>query len=206
MKAGLIWVVSCLVSCAPDSNLNRDRASLIVTPANDVAQSAGRPTEGTNVRVARRQERGATCDDAESALMQCRVGSRTVSICAGVDRASQSYAQYRSGTPQNVELEYPGNSTSSAPIRWARTSYAGGGEIQYRFFNGGYEYIVYDRTVRAGVDRRGRPVPRFEAGMVVRRGGSVQSHLRCDNASEAGRGYTEPSDFMPEGEFVALGE
>ena len=134
---------------------------------------------------------------ASRALNACE----RISVCAGSDGPGRRIARYRIGTPRHLEFEYP-DSSNASPIRWARTGYSGGGELQYRFINSGHEYIIYSSVTRDGLDRQHRPIPRFDAGVLVRREGRILSHLHCDNAEDAARGYEEPSDFMLEGEFI----
>lgn len=147
---------------------------------------------------------GSLCHGNEAALFQCRAGGGRVDVCGGTDPSGRRYAQYRTGEAGHVASVYPERAGDSSPIRWAIMGYAGGGEIQYRFTKGGRDYIIYDRVVR-DEDRLRRPIPRFEAGVVVRLNGVTRSHLHCDNPEE-NRSYSRSEDFMPEGEFVFFDE
>jgi hypothetical protein len=75
--------------------------------------------------------------------------------------------------------------------------YSGGGALQIRFSNGGFDYAVYSRTVRTGFN--GRNNPRFSAGVLVRRGGRLLSNRSCTTAVG---GDAQPEDFMPEGTIL----
>jgi hypothetical protein len=166
------------------------------------AQSnASRRVDGTPIE--HRQRPGGRCLDTEVTLFNCRAGNRSVAICGGTTRDRTRYARYSSGTRDNTDLEYPLD-TNSPPIRWARRGFSGGGGIQYMFFNNGNQYIAYSNITAIDHDRLHRPIPGFYAGVFVQRAGVVVSELQCTNAEDAGRGYDDPADYMPEGEYQEL--
>ena len=139
---------------------------------------------------------GSLCARGEEVIFSCGVGRKMVSVCGG--RATAPHAQYRFGVPGDIELAYPG--PGQRGLSYAREMYSGGGALQIRFSNGGYEYAVYSRTVRTGFGRDGRNNPRFSDGVMVRRGGRLIANRACTTET---RGDARPDDFMPEGAMMA---
>jgi hypothetical protein len=139
---------------------------------------------------------GSLCARGEEVIFSCGVGRKMVSVCGG--RATAPHAQYRFGVPGDIELAFPGPGQSG--LSYAREMYSGGGALQIRFSNGGYDYAVYSRTVRTGFGRDGRNNPRFSDGVMVRRGGRLVANRACTTAT---RGDAQPEDFMTEGVIMA---
>lgn len=199
MWKGLILALGC-IGCSATSTTGGERSfqagAVEKTERHAIPHKAGynEPIDANTLRT------GAICRASETPFLQCRVGRKRFSLC-GVIINHQRFAHYRGGTADSINFEHRGNKQS--PISWARAGYSGGGEIQYRFSNAGFDYVLYDRTIKLGTSGRGRPSTRTESGIVVRSSGKVESHFRCDNSSEAGKGNTEPNDFMPEGVFQA---
>ncbi|HYD12970.1 MAG TPA: hypothetical protein VEC11_08995 [Allosphingosinicella sp.] len=137
---------------------------------------------------------GSLCATNEVVIFHCAVGRKMLSVCGG--RRPMPHAQYRFGTPGDIELAFPGPDQSG--LSWAREAYSGGGALQIGFSNGGYDYAVYSRTVRTGF--RGRNNPHFSDGIMVRRGGRLLANRSC--TSEV-RGDARPEEFMPEGRMTA---
>jgi hypothetical protein len=156
---------------------------LLVAPEHD-ALAAQSPTP-----------RGSLCAVGEQVIFSCGMGRKMVSVCGG--RATAPHAQYRFGTPGNIELAFPGPGQSG--LSYAREMYSGGGALQIRFATGGYDYAVYSRTVRTGFGRSGRNNPRFSDGVMVRRGDRLISNRAC--TTRVG-GDAQPEDFMPEGKMM----
>ena len=148
------------------------------------------PSAGTMAAAPVENPRGSLCARGEEVIFHCGVGRKMVSVCGG--RRPAPHAQYRFGTPGDIELAFPGPGQSG--LTWAREMYSGGGALQLRFSNAGHDYAVYSRTVRTGF--RGRNAPRFSDGIMVRRGGRLIAHLACTTEV---RSDAQPEDFMPEG-------
>jgi hypothetical protein len=157
---------------------------LLVTPEQDAVAAAQAPTP-----------RGSLCAVGEQVIFSCGIGRKMVSVCGG--RATAPHAQYRFGTPGNIELAFPGPGQSG--LSYAREMYSGGGALQIRFATGGYDYAVYSRTVRTGFGRSGRNNPRFSDGVMVRRGDRLISNRACTTQVRAD---AQPEDFMPEGTMM----
>ena len=138
---------------------------------------------------------GSLCARGEEVIFHCGVGRKMVSVCGG--RTPAPHAQYRFGTPGDIELAYPGPGQSG--LTYGREMYSGGGALQIRFSTGGYDYAVYSRTVRTGFGRSGRNNPRFSDGVMVRRGDRLISNRACTTEIRAD---AQAEEFMPEGSIL----
>jgi len=136
---------------------------------------------------------GSLCARGEVVIFHCGVGRKMVSVCGG--RTPTPHAQYRFGAPGDIELAFPGPGQSG--LTYAREMYSGGGALQIRFSNSGYDYAVYSRTVRTGF--RGRNNPRFSDGVMVRQSGRLVANRACTTEMRAD---AQPEDFMAEGTMM----
>ena len=139
--------------------------------------------------------RGSLCARGEVVIFHCGVGRKMVSVCG--DRRPTPHAQYRFGAPGDIALAFPGPGQSG--LTYAHEMYSGGGALQIRFSNGGYDYAVYSRTVRTGFGRDGHNNPRFSDGIMVRHGTRLVSNRSCTTEVS---GDARPEDFMPEGTMM----
>ena len=171
-----------------------DKRLLLVSPALLLLGAPLQPTARAQAAQAP-TPRGSLCAVGEQVIFSCGIGRKMVSVCGG--RATAPHAQYRFGTPGNIELAFPGPGQSG--LSYAREMYSGGGALQIRFATGGYDYAVYSRTVRTGFGRSGRNNPRFSDGVMIRRGGRLISNQACNTAV---RGDAQAEDFMPEGTIL----
>ncbi len=121
------------------------------------------------------------CRAGELFVFACRLeGGAMVAVCAGRSRAGGSYAQYRHGRPDNVDLSYPAQIDSGpATLAYAFRGYSGGGESQIRFRNRGVEYLLYSAMERTGFGSDGHNDPAFEGGLLVRQGNRTISRRSC---------------------------
>src|SRR6476659_2970205 len=171
-----------------------DRRLLLVSPALLLRGTPLRPADQA-VAAQSPTPRGSLCAVGEQVIFSCGMGRKMVSVCGG--RATAPHAQYRFGTPGNIELAFPGPGQSG--LSYAREMYSGGGALQMRFSTGGYDYAVYSRTVRTGFGRSGRNNPQFSDGVMVRHNGRLVSNRSC--TTRVG-GDAQPEDFMPEGTMM----
>ena len=173
----------------------RIAGALLIVPALAVAapMSIG-PSAGAEAAQVD-NPRGSLCARGEAVIFHCGVGRKMVSVCGG--RTPAPHAQYRFGTPGDIELAFPGPGQSG--LTYAREMYSGGGALQIRFSSGGHDYAVYSRTVRTGFGRDGRNNPRFSDGVMVRRGSRLISNRACTTEIS---GDAQPEDFMPEGTMM----
>ncbi|WP_432240883.1 hypothetical protein [Herbaspirillum robiniae] len=124
------------------------------------------------------------CKPGEQEIFSCTTkAKKTASLCASPDfSAKGGTLQYRFGTPARTELQYPDTPQPAAgKFFFSSTMYSGGGEAHIRFSNGGYDYILFDRTVRTNFKGPTND-PQFSSGIVVRGPkGSKPSTRSCAN-------------------------
>ena len=169
----LIFVIP-ISGCSPENNKNVNVENGHSTYTNSYLRNPVRSLKSrATFPVTHRHDR--MCRAAESVLFGCRIGKRWLAVCGGTNASGLPYAQYRIGYPRQIELEYPNVNDGSPPLRWARTGYSGGGELQYIFNIKHSEHIVYSRVIRTGFDRKHRPIHKFESGVVVRKEGAIES-------------------------------
>jgi hypothetical protein len=126
--------------------------------------------------------KASLCTPEETVIFQCDLKAKRLSLCASKDfSANGGTLQYRYGVPAKIELLYP---ESPQPARdrffFSSTGYSGGGEAHIRFTNAGYDYLLFDRTVRTGFGS-GPNNPEFTSGVVTRRNGTIVSRRLCSN-------------------------
>lgn len=178
--------------------LDRTIASAVVAAATGaLAVLALQPADATQ-RPARAAAPGL-CRAGETMIFQCRVRREFAAICGG-EQGGRRYAQYRFGTPGRIALTYPrGAAEGSGSLNFARIPFSGGGELQFNFTNGGYDYLLYSRTIRTGFAPGGTNNPRQEDGVLVRRNGRMVSNRACTDSSE---GVGDIEAFVPRGDYV----
>ncbi|WDZ97163.1 hypothetical protein Herbaro_05045 [Herbaspirillum sp. WKF16] len=124
------------------------------------------------------------CLPGEKEIFSCATrAKKTASLCASADfSAKGGTLQYRFGAPGKTELQYPDTPQPAAgKFLFSSTMYSGGGEAHIRFSNGGYDYILFDRTVRTNFKGPTND-PQFSAGIVVRGPkGAKPSTRGCSN-------------------------
>ncbi len=180
-------------SPAPRSEVAGAPQSLPVT-----REGAAPPTESA----------AGLCGSDEEVIFQCSLGREIAAVCAGSAAGRAGYVQYRYGSPERIELAYPGDRTSGpGSLSWARTGYSGGGEAQIRFVNAGHEYVIYSRIVRTGFGADGQNEPKDEAGLFIRKGGKLLSEKKCVQDDDAGAqapwvDTDKAEKLLPEGEVV----
>ena len=133
---------------------------------------------------------GSLCQASEVVLASCRGHGKIASICS----ANIGSATYRFGHPGRIELQSTG-------LHSAQRMYSGGGETQISFGRQGYEYVIFDSTIRTGFDLDGHNNPAFSSGMIVQHYGKTIKAMHCEGNAAAIRS-NDLSRYMPEGEFV----
>lgn len=144
------------------------------------------------------------CQPAEKEIFSCTTRAKKVaSLCASPDfSAKGGTLQYRFGTPGKAELQYPETPQPAAgKFFFSSTGYSGGGEAHVRFTNGGYDYILFDSTVRTNFKGPNND-PQFSAGIVVRspKGGKPNIRSCGNDASIRSAAY----EALPTEEFTDL--
>lgn len=135
--------------------------------------------------------RASLCAPDETLIASCAVGLRLVSVCA-----AGKVARYRFGRPGRVEID-------ADRLSYAYRSFAGGGEEQVSFVNGGFRYILYDRVLAGKWDREGHRRREFQSGIWIERGGRRVADRACngDQALFSGQARALLKD-MPRSQYV----
>lgn len=144
------------------------------------------------------------CKAGEKEIFSCTTkAKKTASLCASADfSAKGGTLQYRFGTPAKVELQYPDTPQPAAgKFFFSSTMYSGGGEAHIRFANGGYDYILFDRTIRTNFKGPTND-PAFSSGIVVRgpNGGKPSTRSCSNDASIKSDAY----EALPQEQFQDL--
>jgi hypothetical protein len=172
------------------------KSALLLVPALAAGTAMLIAPGGEAGAVRGQAARASLCGAGEVVIYQCGIGRQLAAVCGS--RAPTPHAQYRFGTPGHIALAVPGPGQSGG-LSWAREMYSGGGALQIRFSNEGYDYAIYSRTVRTGFGRDGRNNPRFSDGVMVRRGGRLISNRSCTTQTS---GDAQAEDYMPEGSIM----
>jgi hypothetical protein len=106
------------------------------------------------------------CHQHEEIYFSCSTGNKIVSLCAsGNISPSNGYVQYRFGTPDHIELEFP--SEPNPPRKSFSISDISGGNLNFvhvRFKSGGYDYVIYQG---------------FPSGVYVKKNGKAVLNSTC---------------------------
>jgi hypothetical protein len=140
------------------------------------------------------------CQKPETEIFNCQLKGKTLSLCGSSDFSKQSGTiQYRFGTLKTIELNYPENPEPPTGKFWSSVAdYSGGGESRIHFKNGGYDYIVFENTIRTSFTPDNRHNPVFNAGLVTKQGAKILSIRRCSNDAQILQPVLK---FIPEEEF-----
>jgi len=120
------------------------------------------------------------CTAAETTVFACRIGRKSVAVCASADAAADAGTlHYRYGVADaSAPLELVLPKVRSLPAQSAlgeAQPFAGGGGSWLRFRSGDYSYVVY-----SGIGRWGQNGETLEKqGVVVERGGTAIATLPC---------------------------
>lgn len=134
-----------------------------------VATSISQPAES------QRRASAASCLAGEQPVFACRAGQRAITLCGTPRGAEITGVTYRMQNNGRTELTY--GRTPRERMDWGYRGYSGGGEAQAMFDRGGYKYVVFSRVVRTGFETTNNP--RFDAGVLVQRGGRTLQTIRC---------------------------
>lgn len=132
------------------------------------------------------EKTSSLCKATETEIFNCQLKGKTLSLCGAGDLSKQSGTiQYRFGTPQKLELEYPNVPISPVGHFWSSTAaYSGGGESRIHFKNGTFDYILFENTIRTAFGADGLHNPEFNAGLVTKQNGKIISIRRCSNDAQ----------------------
>lgn len=128
------------------------------------------------------------CLPGEQIAFSCSIKTRIVSLCASTPFTKDTgNMQYRFGTRSNIEFQFPQTpSVQGQHFHLSSISYGGGGETHLSFTNAGFEYIIYERTIKGEEDHKGVRPTIFSAGILVRKGSKQVYENRCNNNESAG--------------------
>jgi hypothetical protein len=123
------------------------------------------------------------CGSNEQVVFGCTAGDKMISVCASQTfNSTTGYVQYRYGTKSKIELEYPTIKVPPHGYFWfSQTMYSGGGAARIRFVNRGYQYAVFDSTVRTGFGD-GPNKPDFSAGVEIKTPKKGKRTRQCTGA------------------------
>jgi hypothetical protein len=134
------------------------------------------------VAVAAAPEGKFLCLKDEQVVFGCNLSNKVLSLCASNSSSASPTFQYRFGAPGHLELQFPNIPGPAKDHFWfSSTAFSGGGSAHIRFVNTGYEYVLFDSTVRTNFGKSGRHDPRFDAGIVVLHEGKTVSIRYCTN-------------------------
>jgi hypothetical protein len=107
------------------------------------------------------------CQPHEEIYFSCPTGNKTISLCAsGNISPSNGYVQYRFGTPDHIELQFPDK--PYPPKNRFLLSDISEGNLNYthiKFKSGEYNYVIY----------QGMP-----NGLYIKKNGKLVSNLICE--------------------------
>ena len=178
MLKGCISILLTVSACDAPADTDGQQPQ---QPANVAVASSGVPA----VQVGGRDPANgkSLCKSGETALFQCTLPKSAVAVCFGTTSSGENYAQYRHETDGVLDLVYPQDvKQGTETLSWASRGYSGGGEDQLHFTRGGYDYVVYSRTIRTGFGSDGHFDTASEAGVLVKRAGRDVSDRRCSDA------------------------
>lgn len=138
---------------------------------------------------------GDMCKIGERAVFNCELDKSIASLC--FEQNSRSFV-YRDGTPAKIDLVVPAQrkTSESPPFYFSNIPYSGGGEVHVRFRQGGYQYYLYDKTVRTDDG------PDFSAGIVVYKNNKKVANLTCNNDASV---HQEVYEMMPKEAYRDIG-
>lgn len=116
------------------------------------------------------------CTSGETAVLACGVGSgKIVSLCA-----RDGKLQYRFGKAGAHEMTWPAQPETPRGLFFlSTTTYSGGGEERIRFSNGGYDYIVFQRTIALNWNPDGTREHFQDEGVAVLKDGKIVGKKIC---------------------------
>lgn len=128
------------------------------------------------------------CLPNEQIIFSCSIKTRIASLCASTPFTKDTgNMQYRFGTRSHIDFQFPPTpSEQGKHFHLSSTSYGGGGETHLSFINGGFEYIIYERTTKSEEDREGVRPTIFSAGVFVRKGSGQTAKYKCSKNESAG--------------------
>lgn len=120
-----------------------------------------------SIRASAHADETTLCQSFEEVYFSCPIGGKIISLCAsGNISPNNGYVQYRFGTPDYIELQFPSNSYS--PKNRFLISDISDGNLSFthiKFKSGEYNYVIY----------QGSP-----SGLYIKKNGKLVSNLVCE--------------------------
>ncbi len=140
------------------------------------------------------------CAPGQTPVLSCGIGGKVLSLCASgtltTERAASVKMQYRFGRKGAVEMAWPVRPEHPRGLFFLSTTmFSGGGEERIRFSNGGYDYVVFQRTIAGSRDEDGARGYYTDEGVAVLKGGRVVGKHICTTAA-ANDGYPKMYDIL----------
>ncbi|WP_434030194.1 hypothetical protein [[Pseudomonas] boreopolis] len=130
---------------------------------------------------AKQEEPKTLCASDEKPIFNCQTPKKIASICVSPNVSKLSgYAQYRFGTSEKIELEFPRERTPpSLNFSISSTPTPGGSETIVEFKNNSYIYSIQEKSGHPGNTGMG-----FESStqINVKKNGKFISKVSCTNA------------------------
>jgi hypothetical protein len=129
---------------------------------------------------------GALCTSGERVLFSCRMKEKSVALCASADLGrTTGYVQYRFGTAQKLELQYPKEKEpAESNFFISSIAYSGGGEARVRFLRNNVSYYIYERTVKSNAAFA--PGEHVEYGLITQSAAHGLTRRLCSQGTETG--------------------
>ncbi|MDP1736252.1 MAG: hypothetical protein Q8L23_02295 [Caulobacter sp.] len=148
------------------------------------------------------------CAPGEQPVLSCGVGGKVLSLCASgsltAEGAGSVKMQYRFGRKGAVEMAWPVRPEHPRGLFFLSTTmFSGGGEERIRFSNGGYDYVVFQRTIAGSRDEDGVRGSYQDEGVAVLKAGKVVGRHICTTPA-VNDGYPKMYDVLEREDGEAL--
>jgi hypothetical protein len=131
------------------------------------------------------------CENAGTLIFNCKLPRSTASLCMSRTGSLTYTAQSFKGNA----LKLTNLGDKGTKFRFSNVAFSGGGEAHIRFQNNGYEYFLFDKTVKTNEG------PDFNAGILVYRSNRRIASFTCENdASIHEDAYTQ----LPREQFRSI--
>lgn len=129
---------------------------------------------------------GGLCSATERVLFSCQVEEKEIALCASADFGRNTgYVQYRLGTVQMLELQYPmGKEPVEGNFFVSSIAFSGGGEVRVRFLYDSVSHYIYERTVKSNAAFA--PSEDVEYGLIAQAGTHGVTQQLCSQGTETG--------------------
>lgn len=183
----------------PGANANQQARDLADAASEKPCMKAGteKQAQGANSE----KMPSYLCKPDEQVVFGCHSKDKMISLCASPE-TSNGYLQYRFGTPDKIELEYPTQRTSlKGNFFHSFEPYSGGYSKRVRFENGKVQYIVFEDMISTGP---ASSTKEMHYGVGILMPGKKATSRLCDGSGKESDGNTESEGFIFDQEKLAL--